>query len=496
MAQKFDYLKSEAELRKTVDELYDIAKKALEQGKRPSIRGLVEIISSEATIVTAIHNIKSNKGSKTPGVDSKTMQRDYLEKPYKWVIEDIQSAFVKFTPQKIRREYVDKPGKTEKRPLGIPSIRDRIVQECMRLVLEPILEAQFFNHSYGFRPMRDTQMALQRVTDLVHKTGYYWVVEGDISKCFDKINHGILLKRLYHMGIKDRRVLQIIKAMLKAGIIGECETNEDGTQQGSIISPLLANAYMDIFDEWLSNQWENKRTRYKYSIQWGKMAALRERSNLIPAYLVRYADDFCVITDSREHAEFLKGCIQEFLYDDMKLNLSEEKTLITDVRKNYIKFLGYEYKVVKGKAKKGYITRTIPDRHRLKQKVDAICEEIKNIRIHASVEQVIHSINLINSKIRGLINYHSSCSWVNVAMQEFGQRIALVAHGRLKQYKGKWIPAKETQNLNNVHKNYSQKIPAIKYGDIYIGVTNLVFCNWERIFQKTRIPENYFSQLI
>jgi len=135
---------------------------------------------------------------------------------------------------------------------------------------------------------------------------------------------------------------------------------------------------MDMFDEWLSNQWENKRTRYKYSIQWGKMAALRKRSNLIPAYLVRYADDFCVITDSREHAEFLKSCIQKFLYDDMKLNLSEEKTLITDVRKHYIKFLGYEYKVVKGKAKKGYITRTIPDRNRLKLKVDALCEELKN----------------------------------------------------------------------------------------------------------------------
>lgn len=181
MAQKFDYLKSEAELRKTLDELYNIAKTALEEGNRPSIRGLVEIISSEATIVTAIHNIKSNKGSKTPGIDSKTMQKDYLEKPYNWVIADIQSAFAKFTPQKIRREYIEKPGKAEKRPLGIPSIRDRIVQECMRIVLEPILEAQFFNHSYGFRPMRDTQMALQRVTDLVHKTGYYWVVEGDIS---------------------------------------------------------------------------------------------------------------------------------------------------------------------------------------------------------------------------------------------------------------------------------------------------------------------------
>jgi retron-type reverse transcriptase len=114
MAQKFDYLKSETELRKTMDELYDLAKTALEEGKRPSIRGLVEIMSSEATIVTAIHNIKSNKGSKTPGVDSKTMQRDYLEKSYKWVIADIQSALEKFTPQKIRREYIDKPGKAEK----------------------------------------------------------------------------------------------------------------------------------------------------------------------------------------------------------------------------------------------------------------------------------------------------------------------------------------------------------------------------------------------
>ena len=486
MAQEFDYLKSETELRKTTDKLYSMAKTSVKGGNKPSFKGLIEIMASEITIVTAIHNIKSNKGSKTPGTDSKTMQKDYLEKPYKWVIKDIQDAFRRYIPQKIRRKYIDKPGKAEKRPLGIPSIRDRIVQECMRIVLEPILEAQFFNHSYGFRPMRDTQMALQRITDLVHKTGYYWIVEGDISKCFDKINHGILLKRLYHMGIKDRRVLQIIKAMFKAGIMGECEINEDGVQQGGIISPLLANAYMDMFDEWLSNQWENKRTLYNYTTQWGKMAALRERSKLIPAYLVRYADDFCAITDSKEHAESLKSRIQEYLHDDMKLDLSNKKTLITDVRKNYIKFLGYEYKVVKGKAKKGYITRTIPDRDRLKPKVDAICKNIKYIHTYASREQVIHNINMINSKIRGLINYYSNCSWINVAMQKFGDRLTTVAYRRLKQYKGKWIPADGTHNLYNVHNYYKQKIPAIKYGDIYIGVTKLTFCNWVRIFQKNQ----------
>mgnify|MGYP001374343976 CR=1 FL=1 len=215
MAQQFDYPKSETDLRVILDALYKSARTAREAGNRPAFKGLVELMSAQATIITAIHNIKSNKGSKTPGIDHKTMQKGYLQKPTAWVIQDIQAAFRHYEPQKIRRKYIDKPGKAEKRPLGIPTIRDRIVQECVRIVLEPILEAQFFEHSYGFRPMRDTHQALARVTDLVFRTGYFWIVEGDISKCFDRLDHNVLIKRLYHMGIKDRRVLQIIKAMMK-----------------------------------------------------------------------------------------------------------------------------------------------------------------------------------------------------------------------------------------------------------------------------------------
>ena len=215
MAQQFDYPETETQLREILDKLYQHSKEVHDSGGRPAFKGLIEIMSAEATIITAIHNIKSNHGSETPGVDSKTMQKDYLQKPFSWVIKDIQSAFKHFEAQKIRRKYIDKPGKSEKRPLGIPTIRDRIVQECMRIVLEPILEAQFFYHSYGFRPMRDTAMALQRINYLTFQTGYHWIVEGDISKCFDCIDHSILLKRLYHMGIKDRRVLQIIKVKQK-----------------------------------------------------------------------------------------------------------------------------------------------------------------------------------------------------------------------------------------------------------------------------------------
>lgn len=480
MAQQFDYPKTETELRETLDTLYKTAKTAYDNGDRPSIGGLIEIMACETTIITAIHNIKSNKGSKTPGADCKIMQKDYLQKPYEWVIKDIQDAFKNFKAGKIRRKYIDKPGKTEKRPLGIPIIKERIIQECMRIVLEPILEAQFFKHSYGFRPMRDAQMALERIKCLVHKTSYNWIIEGDICKCFDKINHIILLKHLYHMGIKDKRVLQIIKLMLEAGIIGECEVNEDGIQQGSILSPLLSNAFLDILDRWVSNQWENKTTNHAYSKHYVKISALK-RSNLKPAYHVRYADDFVIITNTQEHALWWKQNIQKFLLNEMRLNLSEEKTLITNVRKKHIHFLGYEFKVVKGKSKKNYISRTIPDKNRLSKKVNAIAENIKNIPHEASTEDTIHEINLINSQIRGLINYYKCCTWVSVAMSKYSQRLFLTGRRRLKQYNGKAIPAKLTQNLPNIHSNYETKIPSIKYRDIWIGITSLSFCAWENV---------------
>ena len=206
MAQKFDYPKSESEFRAIQDEMYAMSKKAIELKTRPIFKGLMEIIVSETVIITAIHNIKSNKGSKTPGTDGEVITK-YLQNEYARTIKMIRDYANNYEPALIRREWIPKPGKKELRPLGIPVIINRIFEECIRLTIEPIMEAQFFEHSYGFRPMRSTEQALGRLTSLVHQTGYHWVVEGDISKYFDTVNHRRLLNRYLEMGIRDRKII-------------------------------------------------------------------------------------------------------------------------------------------------------------------------------------------------------------------------------------------------------------------------------------------------
>lgn len=291
MVQQFKVPETESELRQLQDKLYSITKEQTETGTFSGFRGLLEIMASETVIMTAIHNIKANKGAETAGTDGRTMRADILQQDYTQIVTKVQRSFQNYHHIPVRRKWIPKPGKSEKRPLGIPAIIDRIIQECVRIVLEPIMEAQFFKHSYGFRPWRDAHMALERVKDQVSRVGYYWIVEGDISKFFDNVNHTILIKKLWHMGVRDRRVLMVIKAMLKAGIMGEVSENPLGTPQGGIISPLLANVYLHSMDEWITREWENKKTRTTYSSSRNQYQSLHRYSNLKPAYLVRYADD-------------------------------------------------------------------------------------------------------------------------------------------------------------------------------------------------------------
>lgn len=480
MAQEFDYLESENQLRLTLDQMYDQTKQRIGAKKLPRFTGLLELITSEAVILTAIHNMKSNKGSNTPGSDGETIRPHFLHSSYPRIITKVRQTLQNYKPSPVRRVFIPKPGKQEKRPLGIPATLDRIVQECVRLVIEPILEAQFFSHSYGFRPMRDATHAIARINSIMHTTKYQWIVEGDIKKFFDTVNHTVLLKKLWRMGICDRRVLCIIAQMLRAGIMKETIVNDLGVPQGGLISPLLANVYLHSLDQWITREWENKRTRTQYTTKGNKLQMLRKNSNLKPAYFVRYADDWVLITNTRENAYKWKQRIAKYLRSSLRIELSGEKTKITNVRKKAITFLGIDIKQVKGKSRSGYIIRSRPDSKRLKPKIKKLHQQVKEIKHVSTKQAAIQQIGKVNAVILGLIQYYQMATFVNIELTPFAFIIKNAAYKALKQFGVEWKAANLTTNLQTIHKNYTTYVPALSHQDQFIGVTSLSFCKWQR----------------
>ena len=511
MVQKYDLPQTEAQLNELLDSLYATSKEKLNNNKKPSFKGLMELISSDVVIVTAIHNIKSNGGSNTEGTDGMVMN-DILQKNYNEIIKMVKENLKDYKPTEVRRVWIDKPGKKEKRPLGIPTIADRIVQECVKIIIEPILEAQFFEHSYGFRPMRDTHMALKRITTVIHHTKHKWVVEGDISKFFDNVNHKILLNKLWALGIHDKRVLMVIKAMLKAGIMEETSVNELGTPQGGIISPLLANVYLNSLDKWIAREWENKKTKYPYARKEKMFERLRKASKLKPAYFIRYADDWVLITDTKENAIKWKNRIAKYLETNLKLKLSDEKTLITDCTKNSVKFVGFRIKAdVSLKAPKGQknnpnaektrvtlITRVYPQEDKFRMKVEAVSREIHKLKKMPKKKDVIHQINLINSQIRGIVNYFSAATSITTETKKYSSYLLILAYRCLRRHGVEIIRTDKLSNLLSVHAEYNQNVPALNVGDkknpTYVGVTNLSFTKWKEPQNKNQ-EETPYTQI-
>ena len=494
MTQKLRLLDTEIQLKQVFDELYSKA-----SCEKPKVKDLYEIICSKANILYAIRNMKNNQGSKTAGVDGLTID-DILQNDEEEVIHLVANTIKDYTPSMVRRVWIPKAGKDERRPLGIPTILDRIIQQCVKQVLEPICEAQFFPYSFGFRPFRDGHMAMERVGSLIHSTKYHWVVEGDIRKFFDKVNHNILLKNCFKIGIQDKRVLMLIKAMLKAGVMNENTKTILGSPQGSIISPLLANIYLHDFDMWVYNQWQNKKTRKKYTNKHYRTAQLKITTKLKHGYLIRYADDWVIITNNKTNAIKWKKAVSRYLKDKLKLELSEDKTKITNVRKKSIEFLGFKlfvkYKGVKGKKTKRYIPYRIPDEERIKRKVKEIKKHLRIIKRLSDKEKLIHEISIHNTRIRGLINYYSYASLVNVTFSKFSHRIRKAQWYALKKHGGKWFKMNECDNIKQWYPSRTEGTPAIEYRGSIIGLWKLNLATWDssKCIQKNQKETPYTFQ--
>ncbi len=255
----------------------------------------------------------------------------------------------------------------------------------------------------------------------------------------------------------------IIKAMLQAGIMDEIRINPLGSQQGGILSPLLGNVYLHAFDPWITREWENKQTQHAYSTREYQRKVLKKRSNLKPAYLVRYADDWILATDTKQHAEKWKQRISNYVRTQLKLTLSDEKTVITNLREKTIHFLGCECKVVKGKSRTGYVTRTLPDRSRLKSKIKELHQKMNTLKHCRNKEALLHEMNIVNATIRGIIQYYQCTTWVNIVLSKYAFNLTWKAKMILKKYGGIWLPANEVNNLVSVHGEYTLGIPTVTY---------------------------------
>jgi RNA-directed DNA polymerase len=324
---------------------------------------LIDKVYRIANLQSAFNQVWRNGGS--AGIDGQSIQQ--FEAKEEQELQQLSQELQKqsYRPAAVKRVWIPKPGSTEKRPLGIPVVRDRVVQTALRNVIEPIFERDFAQHSYGFRPRRGTKEALRRVEELL-KEAHHWVVDADIKGYFDSIPHSKLMAKVAAK-ISDGRILELTESYLKAGVMEQCkgwEATEQGTPQGGVVSPLLANIYLDELDWLIAN------------------AGME---------MVRYADDFVVLCRTQEEAQRALELIRHWM-QQAQLQLHPQKTKIVDATQvGGFEFLGYHFE----RGKKWPRAKSV-----LKVR-EAIRKRTRRTNGH-SLECTIAAINPI---LRGWYNY-------------------------------------------------------------------------------------------
>lgn len=406
---------------KIYDNLYSKAQ------QNQKFNNLYDIIISSENILLAYRNIKRNKGSKTKGTNSTTILEIGEKEPEK-LIAYVKNRLANFKPMSVRRVEIPKDnGKT--RPLGIPTMEDRLIQQCIKQVLEPICEAKFYKHSYGFRPNRSTHHAVARTLALTNRHNFQYVVDIDIKGFFDNVDHGKLLKQLWSLGIQDKRLICIISKMLKAEIKG-IGVPRKGVPQGGVVSPILSNVVLNELDWWVASQWENHKTHTEYKNPARKYELMR-KGNLKEVFIVRYADDFKLFCKDRDTANKMFIATKQWLEERLGLEISPEKSKIVNLKKKYSKFLGIKLKLWKKGNK--YVVKSHMTEKSIEKCKKQLKEKIKVLQHDANGIHVQH----FNATVLGIHGYYKIASHISKDFAPIAFHVNKILYCRTKCIKSK-----------------------------------------------------------
>lgn len=437
---------------------------------------LMDKILEEDNILLAYRNIKTNGGSNTPGTDGLSIKDIARMEPQK-VVEKVRfilrGSQHGYRPKAVRRKEIPKPnGKT--RPLGIPCIWDRLIQQCIKQVMEPICEAKFSENSYGFRPNRSVEHAIARSYRLLQMSNLHYVIEFDIKGFFDNVDHSKLIKQIWALGIRDKELIYIIKRILKAPIKmsdGSLISPEKGTPQGGILSPLLANIVLNELDHWVESQWQYSKVtdNYRQRPQSNGTVdrshgyrAMRESTKLKEMWIVRYADDFRIFCKTRSDAEKTKIAIEKWLKDRLRLDISSEKTRIVNTRQKPMEFLGFSIKVRKKKKDTKYVVDSHISPKALKDKSDKLANQVKVFCKFKDSDQGAKEVVIYNSMVLGIQNYYRIATNVASDLNVIQQRTYRIMYNRLNTQSGNAL-RKEGRKLTPLEVHRFGKSKSLRY---------------------------------
>ena len=425
------------DLQSTFDELY--AKSA----NGGIFTNIMDLILSRENILLAYRNMKANKGSCTPGTDNLTIESIGVLTPEE-VIQQVRfivsGSCHGYRPRPVRRKDIPKPNGST-RPLGIPCIWDRLIQQCIKQVMEPICEAKFSNNSYGFRPNRSVEHAVAASYRMMQLAKLHFVIEFDIKGFFDNVNHAKLMRQIWAMGIHDKHLIYVIRKILTAPIKMPDGINvypTKGTPQGGIISPLLANIVLNELDHWIESQWSNnpvieKRKAKIYPngrIDRSNGYKIMHQTKLKEMYIVRYADDFRIFCRCRQDAERIKAAVAQWLQQRLKLEVSDEKTRIVNVKKKYSEFLGFKIRVHKKKNR--YVVMSHMCDKAFQKQRQKLVNQAKNIAKPRDYYREEGEIRVYNSMVMGLHNYYRIATNINVDCSRLNRAVMIVLTNRLR----------------------------------------------------------------